>query len=574
MSLYKDASLVMIPSAYKDGKLYSIRPTDGDGDFTFSRGSNLAATRVDVNGLIEKGRENVLLQSNQFDTTWINNGTTETGGQTDRGGGSNAWLIEKSIAGGSIRQSIVYNGVGTFSIYAKAGSLDYILLYINYGSGTDTQAYFDLSSGSVGTTIAEIDATISSIGGGWYRCSVSFNTPSATATILVFPANGDNDTSGTSGSIYIQDAQLEQGLVATDYIETGASTAQAGILEDLPRLDYSGGASCPALLLEPQRSNVFPYSEYFSDEWSESNATLTHNAAISPEGVQNAASLDATALAASLRDNINVTGTYTFSVFVKGVNAAGIRLRVDAATDANSYFDLSDGSLVTSGGTNVTADSVDYGNGWRRYYMTADISNSQKIQLFITDGDTGYGLGEIYIYGAQFEAGSYPTSYIPTYGSAVTRSADSCLATSVSDLIGQTQGTLFAEIDFQQTESSSRFIAVGDGTSANRIAIFTNSSNDGLRVFVADNSNIQVDSSIAVSKGVVKLALAYDNNDYVLYVNGVSRITDTNASVPACDNVYLGRQEISLTNVLGSGIKQAVLFKTRLTNAELAALTA
>ena len=70
MSLYKDASLVMIPSAYKDGKLYSIRPTDGSGDFTFSRGSNLAATRVDVNGLIEKGRENLLLQSNQFDTTW------------------------------------------------------------------------------------------------------------------------------------------------------------------------------------------------------------------------------------------------------------------------------------------------------------------------------------------------------------------------------------------------------------------------------------------------------------------------------------------------------------------------
>ena len=66
MSLYKDASLVMIPSAYKDGKLYSIRPTDGSGDFTFSRGSNLAATRVDVNGLIEKGRENLLLQSNQF----------------------------------------------------------------------------------------------------------------------------------------------------------------------------------------------------------------------------------------------------------------------------------------------------------------------------------------------------------------------------------------------------------------------------------------------------------------------------------------------------------------------------
>jgi hypothetical protein len=82
MSLYKDASLVMIPSAYKDGKLYSIRPTDGSGDFTFSRGSNLAATRVDVNGLIEKGRENLLPYSNQFNQWSDNAGVTETGGQS------------------------------------------------------------------------------------------------------------------------------------------------------------------------------------------------------------------------------------------------------------------------------------------------------------------------------------------------------------------------------------------------------------------------------------------------------------------------------------------------------------
>ena len=67
--LFDDSSLAMIPSAYKDGKLYSIRPTDGSGDFTFSRGSNLAATRVASSGYIEKGRENLLLQSNTFSTT-------------------------------------------------------------------------------------------------------------------------------------------------------------------------------------------------------------------------------------------------------------------------------------------------------------------------------------------------------------------------------------------------------------------------------------------------------------------------------------------------------------------------
>ena len=84
MSFFDDASLVFLPSgqAGKDGKTYSMKPTNGDGDFIFSRGSNLTATRIDSNGLIEKGRENLLLQSNQFDTTWTTTSSiTLTSGQ-------------------------------------------------------------------------------------------------------------------------------------------------------------------------------------------------------------------------------------------------------------------------------------------------------------------------------------------------------------------------------------------------------------------------------------------------------------------------------------------------------------
>ena len=81
--------------------------------------------------------------------------------------------------------------------------------------------------------------------------------------VRFYVADSDGVTSGTSGSIYIQDAQLESGLVATDYIETTTTSVSAGILEDMPRLDYSGGASCPALLLEPQRTNLIVHSEGF-----------------------------------------------------------------------------------------------------------------------------------------------------------------------------------------------------------------------------------------------------------------------------------------------------------------------
>ena len=128
MSLFDDASLAMIPSAYKDGKLYSVKPTDGSGDFTFSRGSNLAATRVDVNGLIEKGRENLALQSNSFSTSpWFLQGSASlTSGQSGHDGTNNAWLLSKAADFSRVEQNIVTSGVWTFSCYAKAGTLDWI----------------------------------------------------------------------------------------------------------------------------------------------------------------------------------------------------------------------------------------------------------------------------------------------------------------------------------------------------------------------------------------------------------------------------------------------------------------
>jgi len=216
--LFDDASLAMIPSAYKDGKLYSIRPTDGSGDFTFSRGSNLAATRVDVNGLIEKGRENLVPRSNAFSTTWFNQNTTESSGQIGYDGTNDGWLLTKSQPSAYIAQQYTFNGsVYTFSLYAKANDLTHIQLW----SGTFWQ-FFDLSAGTKGTASSNlIESSITSVGSGWYRVSVT-GQYNGLSTLRIYPAQADGDTSGSSGSIYIQDAQLEAGLVATDYMQTGS----------------------------------------------------------------------------------------------------------------------------------------------------------------------------------------------------------------------------------------------------------------------------------------------------------------------------------------------------------------
>jgi len=568
MSLYKDASLAMIPSAYKDGKLYSIRPTDGSGDFTFSRGSNLAATRVDVNGLIEKGRENLLLQSNQFDTTWGNASTTETGGQTDKSGGTDAWKIDLTAAGGWIFQSISTSGVQAFSVYAKAGTLDWVRLY---ASGSSTSfAYFDLVNGLVGITSGTIDTNIELISNGYYRIDISFNHSSTTA-VRIYPAQADNDLTATSGNIYIQDAQLEQGLVATDYIETGTSAAQSGILEDMPRLDYSGGASCPSLLLEPQRTNVITQSEYIG-AWTPSGLTITDNDATSPEGVSNAAKLTLPSGSAQKRIALgsmpftSVARSYSF--FVKSDDITAVQLVHSGDLQGYARFDISTG-VVGSTGTKTTSDIEDYGNGWYRCVANFDSTNAfgSTIYLYISDSATGgYGgstsaAGDLFVYGAQLEEGSYPTSYIPTYGSSVTRSFDNASNINVSSLGVTTGYTLFYELGEFTLDPTTWVVqrnAVG-------VALY---QSYGSTMIIETINGFVYPYYHGISGTRIKVALSFDGTNINVFTDGVKR----GSWVASSDWNTFGNFKLD-NNPTRVNWKQLLIFPTALTDSECIALT-
>jgi hypothetical protein len=588
MSLFDDASLAMIPSAYKDGKLYSIKPTDGSGDFTFTRGSNLAATRVDENGLIEKGRENLVLQSNQFDTTWeIYNSVSVLGGQSGYDGGSDAWLLQANAANGNLRQTITsVSGIVTYSIYAKPNSLNAILLLIKQTS--DAYAYFDLSDGSLLSNANLIDSSIVALSNGWYRVSITANV-SALTQIRLYPSQ-DSDTSITSGSIYIQDAQLEQGLVATDYIETTTTTAQAGILEDMPRLDYSGGASCPSLLLEPQRTNLLTHSEYYGGgDWSRTRCGFVTNTSetLSPEGLYNASKMTSTDASESYaQDNVTLgstSGTFTFFAKKGDLDYCHALVWDISANGRRQWFNLATGAVGTttnfgSGYTKVDATIKDCGNGWYRCSFSWSGGNTTSgVRINISSGDgvidspiNSYG----YFYGAQCEASvSYPTSYIPTYGTSQTRSKDSAVKTGISSLIGQTEGTMFVEFEWEQKSGVHFVTDLSDGTTNNEILISIGNTADNQIRFQIQNSGVIVVifNSSAISSGTHKAALAYANNDVVAYLDGALVDTDTSATIPATSRLAFERANGTLGFV--GEIKQSILFKTRLTNAELAALT-
>ena len=532
-TLFDEASLALIASggAGKDGKVYSIKPTTGDGDFTFSRGSNLAATRVGADGLIEKGRENLLLQSNQFDTTWDDSSIiTLTSGQQDKDGGTSAWKLAKGAASSFLYQSITTSGVNTFSLYAKADTTNWIMLQVSAIASVRT--FFDLSNGVLGSSLSNvINAEIESIGNGWYRCSFTYNGNAG--AVRVFPADGNNDTSGTSGSIYIQDAQLEQGLVASDVISTTTTSVSAGILEDTPRLDYSGGASCPSLLLEPSRTNIETLSEYFKGWNAVSNVTRTTNYEGSPEGVDNATRLEFTGngFLYNGATPAQVNGsTYTMTCYAK---------RNDSGTQNFGFF--KNGSLVVNSVMALTTE-------WKRFEYTFTATNTSR------QGLAGVSGADVSVYGFQIEKdASYPTSYIPNHSGtgSVTRGADSCLDSNVID--ADNDFTFYFESTLMPENFTGKY--------------FDNQSNGYLSGYNIAGSNLRhrfsgTNYSFTAPEGVFKYLIRKDSTNMKLYLNGTLEYTIT--TLPT------GTNDLEL---LGGKVHKTLLFPTALSDDECIELT-
>jgi hypothetical protein len=568
MSYYDDSSLFVAPNGYKTSVLFAQKPMDANGQLAFTR-SNDTATRVGPDGLIQKVRTNVLLQSNSFDTTWATTNATVTSGQAGYDGTNNAWELNSSASGGRILQSNTQAGLQTFSVYAKGSVSSGIRLYA-FGT-VNANAYFNLNLGTVGAIGGSgVTAKIEAVGGGWYRCSISFNQTNVNVRLYT----SDNANAEAAGTIYIQNAQLETGDIATDYIPTTTTAVSVGPVANLPRIDYTGGG-CGKLLLEPQRTNLALYSEQLDNAaWTKSNATISANAATSPDGYVNADKLigdsgaGAKYISASIATPSGVNDLAT-SFFVKasGVNYIVLRNNSNAGSAANCTFNVSTGENTYNGMTGTPAIEA-LSDGW--YKVTCVNSSStaatRYFRLYLSDVNvdsntepsyTGDGTSGVYIYGAQLETGAYATSYIPTIGAAATRGADSCSKTGISSLIGQTEGTIFVEVnDFSYNPQAVLFKITG------LISVQTRTTNQ-IRI-----EGTGYDYFYTPTQKHLKIAAAYTASTIVIYVNGVQVHEDTSVTISGGSNLIF--------NETGNGteiLNQALLFKTRLSNSELASLT-
>lgn len=556
--LLDNASLVLIPSGYKESVLFSQVPTSGLGDLDVVRATT--ATRVNSDGLIELVPRNLLQYSNILtNAVWTKTNVSVTSGQVSPTQPNNeGWLLNKTATG---VDGLVYNAFNLNSLTTHSYSY-YILkdnnetrfpeffLRLNTGQ-VEQYVQVNTKTGAFSVRVASAGCTqsiTSTADNLWWRLILTNPAPTAftadnrhgvrPAAATVFGVYNLNAT----GSVITYGAQVEEGTTATEYLPTVTRL-------NFPRLDYTN-SSCPSLLVEPQRTNVATYSNDLSNAiWTKTGAVITPNTTISPDGNQNAATLTFSAanqlIAQScLTLSTNVTGSF----YLKGTNGQTIAISV--------------------GGIDVL---VTLTSNWQRFTLNRAVTTTTFINVNTFSGATARVLQ---IYGLQAEVGSYATSYIPTVAASVTRNADRIEKTGISSLIGQTQGTLYAEVIIKNLENQICASIQRDG---NFNSIYISQQNNKPTYSVrANNTSIFSYSNGVFLNGINKVALVYNTNGTVsAFLNGVKVSTvstssfvfsNTLSTLQLFDDGYYSSDNTSIKNSI-------ILFKTALTDAECIALT-
>ena len=352
------------------------------------------------------------------------------------------------------------------------------------------------------------------------------------------------------------------------------------VASGVPRIDWLG-QSCPALLVEASGQNLCLQSEAFDNaSWSKTDITVTTgstSAFTAPDGTTNADLFTSTASGGSfLAQTITIaSGAATFSVFAKAGNHGIFRIGNVSSAARAAWFDLNAGAVIgtVNGGT---ASIQNYGSGWYRCIFTASSVVSGGFTFIIAISDAANGTASVsgatmYAWGAQLETGSIATTYIPTTTGSATRNADVCTVSNVSGYIGQTEGTLYAEVlDVDILDNP--IFSIDDGSNNNRIVIYRTPTTGLWNIFSASNG-VNTLGSGTVSSNNGKLALAYSSSGIILYRNGVQVATSSGALPLSFSAIRLNGR---VTNDLYSTkrLRAAAIYTTRLTNDQLANLTA
>ena len=493
MSLLEKATLITTPTAHSDGTLHSIKG-GAVADFDVVRGS--AATRVNAEGLIE----DIRIISGEL----ITNGGFSNGG-TD-------WTLD---TGWSISEGKAVAVSGTASKLRQTNTLN----------GKSAKVTFTVSDYSSGLILVDFGST----------SSPTIN------------ANGDYVFYGTYDQNNFEIYKSSNFIGSIDNI----SVVEVIDATNIPRIDYTTGEG--VVLLEPQSTNLIPYSEDFS-QWAAGGDTTIESGYLAPDGTNNAYKVSGTDNALAL--NVGLVTTTTRSIYARTVSGTGQAHLCSFNGNSNNLFTITE--------------------QWQRFEVNSSISTGAT-SFYGIDFRGSTTLTDIILWGANATNDQdYATSYIPTSGAIATRLADSVTGAGDATTFNSTEGVMYAEATVEDTGTFKTMI---------RLTKTDTSTSDGLWIYAKSNNQLQgvlrvggVDQVALTSpltySGFVKIAFKYKENDFALWINGVKVISDASGAVFS-DNT-LSRVGLKLgTNInpFYGKVKALAVFNEALTDVELECLT-
>lgn len=380
----------------------------------------------------------------------------------------------------------------------------------------------------------------------------------------------------------------ESGFNPLPFDFTRASSATVvnknGLIETvasgIPRIDFKDNTK-GALLLEPSRTNSIANSN-FQSGWSIlSGGSFIYNQSISPDGTQNAVTLTGNG-SASNAPYIGVSvanGTsYAFSVFVKPILVTSFQM-IGFSSEAGGTvkFDLSNGTVITESNDDLSSAKIeDYGNGWYRCSVIAT-ADGTGTALFGFNSELNINGNNFYIYGAQFEEGSYATSLINTSGSAVTREAEKC-ENNLSNVVSLTEGVIFIDTTNLGNDGTNSNIISQSSSVDTVFCLKVGSNNKILMGLFASSVNIPITSTSAFPLGTrTKIAFHYKSGNTKLYINGSLEGTN-NAAFTLGSGFATALRLIDTSTAYNAFPQKSIarefkVYNNGLTDAELIALT-
>jgi hypothetical protein len=563
-----------------------------DPRITFAR----ASTGACYDGkTVAKAEENLLTYSQEFNVTWVPGRSSVIANATTAPDGTTTADIITATATGNplVYQAKPFAGAGTISCYVKKGTSDFAYLYVDNPSFE--AAYFNISTGVVGSFSSSFTATsITAIGDGWYRCVASFTSISGSNVGFgLCDANGDGFCT-VGKTIFAWGAQLEQRSSVTAYTPTTSQpiTNYIPVLQTVStnaaRFDHDPvTGESEGLLIEEQRTSLLTYSEDFS-YWGATNSIVQSNIIVAPDGT-----MTGDKLVPNTAQDYTFVGkfymisatTYTFSVYAKAGEYSRMSFWEGNVTGYFATFDLLTGTVVSVNGP-TTAKIENAGNGWYRCSMAASYNAITAWWIIKPlDGSTtspfnatrlGDGYSGIYIWGAQLEASAFPTSYIKTEASQVTRAADFALitGTNFSSWYNQDEGTVYSE-----SISSTAFNVGGSRVAwqidsgsgfANRYVL--NHTSGDMTVVVNNTFPVNFSVPDPQSNVALKNAFAYNYNNFGNAYNGIAFESNLLGNLPIVSRLIIGDQAPN-ANAISGTIKKIAYYPERLTNIQLENLT-